>query len=268
MRSAFDRAPVASGDGSWSVVDLAPHEANRIGYVFEMDTIISGVHQIGPGYVNSFIIDGDDGVTLVDTLLPKKEGLIAQALDEIGRSPEDVTAILLTHSHGDHAGSAAAIKAASDAVLYASEADAPAIQGAERPPDPPVPFYVLPMTWLIRALPGAAPAEVDHYVSEASEDRLPGDLRAVDTPGHTPGHTSYLLDRDGGVLFVGDAAKVTRDGKVIRGYFNRSTPLIDGSLRHIAELGFEKAVFGHSDPLLGGASGAFRRFAETLGQTA
>lgn len=230
-----------------------------------MDTIITGVHQIGPGYVNSFILDGDEGVTLVDTLLPKKEGLIAQALEEIGRSLEDVTAILLTHSHGDHAGSAAAIKADSDAALYAAEADAPAIRGAEPSPPSPVPFYVLPMTWLIRVLPAPQPAEVDHYVSEASGDRLPGDLRAVDTPGHTPGHTSYLLDRDGGVLFVGDAAKVTRDGRVIRGYFNRSTPLIDGSLRHIAELEFETAAFGHSDPVRSGASGAFRRFAETLG---
>jgi glyoxylase-like metal-dependent hydrolase (beta-lactamase superfamily II) len=229
-----------------------------------MDTIISGVHQIGPGYVNSFIIDGDEGVVLVDTLLPKKEGLIAEALKEIGRSFDDVTAILLTHSHADHVGSAAAIKAGSDAVLYAAEADAPAIRGDERPPSPPTPLYVVPLTWLMRALPGAQPADVDHYVFEASGDRLPGDLRPIDTPGHTPGHTSYLLDRDGGVLFVGDAARTSRDGEVVRGYFNRSTPMIDGSLRHIAELEFETAAFGHSDPLRSQASNAFRRFADSL----
>ena len=65
-------------------------------------------------------------------------------------------------------------------------------------------------------------------------------------------------------MFVGDAAKATKDGEVIRGYFNRSTPLIDGSLRHLAEFEFEKATFGHSDSLPSQASAAFRRFAEPL----
>jgi len=229
-----------------------------------LESIAAGVYQISPRSVNSFIIDGDDGVTLVDTLLPKKVDLITEGLKEIGRSVEDVRAILITHSHTDHSGGAAAVMAHSNALLYAGEADAPAIQGAEKPPASPTPFYVKPLAWLMAAMPGPPPADVDHFVSEASGDQLPGDLRAIDTPGHTPGHTSYLLDRDGGVIFVGDAARATKDGEVIRGYFNRSTPLIDDSLRHLAELEFEKAAFGHSDQLPGQASAAFRRFAESL----
>ncbi len=94
--------------------------------------------------------------------------------------------------------------------------------------------------------------------------KLPGDLRAIDTPGHTPGHMSFVLDRDTGVVFVGDAAKTTRDGRVIRGYFNRSTPLVDGSLRHLAEHDFDVAVFGHSPPIKSNASAAFRQFTESL----
>ncbi len=190
--------------------------------------------------------------------------MIARALREIGRSLEEVTAVLLTHSHADHAGGSAAIKARSNAVLYAAEADAPAIGGAERPPPPPVPLFVLPLKWVIAAMPGPPPATVDHFVAEAGRDRLPADLRPVDTPGHTPGHTSYLLDRSGGVLFVGDAGRATRKGEVTRGWFNRSTRAIDASLRHIAELEFEIAVFGHSSPLYSGASGAFCRFARSL----
>ncbi len=50
---------------------------------------------------------------------------------------------------------------------------------------------------------------------------------------------------------------------MVRGYFNRSTPDIDGSLAHIAELEFAIAVFGHSDPILGAASGAFRSFVDS-----
>jgi hypothetical protein len=120
------------------------------------------------------------------------------------------------------------------------------------------------MFWLAVFFPDAPPVEVDHFVSEGAADLLPGDLRAIDTPGHTPGHTSYLLDRAGGVLFVGDAAVATKDGRVKRGSSNRSTPEIDGSLRHLAEFEFAFAAFSHSQPIPTRASGAFQRFAEAL----
>lgn len=228
------------------------------------EPVVGGVYQIGPGYVNSFILDGDEGVVLVDTLLPNKEDMIAEGLSAIGRSFGDVKAILITHSHGDHSGSAAAVKAEAAADLYASEADAPAIRGDVKPPSPPTPLYVKPLAFVMSLMPGPPPVEVNHFVSEDDGNPLPADLRAIDTPGHTPGHTSFLLDRAGGVLFVGDAAKATRGGRVIRGYFNRAMPSIDNSLRHLAEFEFEVAVFGHSRPIRAGASTAFRRFSQSL----
>jgi glyoxylase-like metal-dependent hydrolase (beta-lactamase superfamily II) len=115
---------------------------------------------------------------------------------------------------------------------------------------------------IIRLFPTPAPVIVEHVIGEGIGGRLPGDLRVIDTPGHTPGHVSYLLEREGGTLFVGDAA-VSKKGEIHRGWMNRAEPTFDASLRHIAEFDFERAAFGHAAPLLTGAAVAFRRFVES-----
>lgn len=233
-------------------------------YLASMDTVISGVHRVSALYVNSYIIDGDEGVTLVDALLPKKKGTITKALADIGRKLEDVSAIVLTHSHADHSGSAAAVKAVSGAEVYVSAGDVAAVRGEDRPPPPPIADRLPSLKPILRLLRPPAPVVVEHVIGEGVGGRLPSDLQVVDTPGHTPGHVSFLLERDGGLLFVGDAALAKR-GEVTRGWMNRAEPIFDASLRHIAEYDFERAVFGHASPLQSGASAAFRRFVEAMG---
>jgi glyoxylase-like metal-dependent hydrolase (beta-lactamase superfamily II) len=229
-----------------------------------MEAIVPGIHQV-PGYSRSYIIDGDDGVTLIDTGLPKRQGAIIDTLAAIGRSMADVRAIAVTHSHADHVGGAAALKRETDAPLFASALDAPAIRGEEPSPPPLVLDRIPFLKPLLRLMPGADGVGVDGLVGEGESAGLPDDLSVIDTPGHTPGHVSFLLDRAGGVLFVGDAAVATKAGEVKRGWMNRSTPAFDTSLQHIAEFDFDVAFFGHSAPLQSPAAAAFKRLAASLG---
>ncbi len=229
-----------------------------------VDTIVSGVYEV-PGYSRSYIIDGDEGVTLIDTGLPGRHRAIIDGLAAIGRSLANVRAIAVTHSHFDHVGGAAALKRETTAPLYASAIDAPAIRGDEASPPPPALDRVPFIESLLRLVPRSRSVDVDQFVAEGDTGSLPEDLAVVDTPGHTPGHVSFLLDRSGGALFVGDAAMSTRNGEIKRGFMNRSTPTFDASLRHIAEFDFEVAFFGHSGRLAGSAATAFKRFAAALG---
>lgn len=232
-------------------------------YLRLMQQIASGVYQI-PSYSNAYIVDGDSGVVLVDTGLPKRHGAILDALKAIGRQPERVTAIAITHAHVDHAGNAAILKAETNAAVVASDIDAPALRGEEDYPLPPFLDRVPFLKPLFRLLPSAEATEVDHPVGEGKSSALPADIQVVASPGHTPGHVSFLLERDGGILLVGDAAVATKDGRVKRGFMNRSTPIFDASIRHIAEYDFQIALFAHSHHLEKGASIAFRKFASSM----
>src|SRR6476620_11968736 len=59
-------------------------------------------------FVNGFILRDDDGqVTLVDMGIKQSGPKVMAALASIGSGPSDVTRLLLTHAHPDHAGGTA-----------------------------------------------------------------------------------------------------------------------------------------------------------------
>src|SRR5258707_12336667 len=81
-------------------------------------SVIKGVHVVTMGISNSYLIEGDDGLTLIDAGYPRKEAAVFEAIRELGRSPDQLKHLIFTHGHPDHIGSAAAIVQQTGARTY------------------------------------------------------------------------------------------------------------------------------------------------------
>src|SRR6516165_7360444 len=71
--------------------------------------VINGVHVVPMGMANAFLIEADDGLTLIDAGYPDKEAAVFGTIREIGCSPDQLQHVIFTHGHPDHIGSGAAI---------------------------------------------------------------------------------------------------------------------------------------------------------------
>src|SRR5438094_2443283 len=72
--------------------------------------VAEGVYRVPARHANTYLVEADNGLVLVDTGMPGSENRILKAVADLGREPSDVKLILLTHRHWDNIGSAAALK--------------------------------------------------------------------------------------------------------------------------------------------------------------
>src|ERR1700688_1914382 len=71
--------------------------------------VVEGVHVVPMGMANAFLIEGDDGLTLIDAGFPGKEAAAFRAIRGLGGSPDQLKHLIFTHGHPDHIGTAAAV---------------------------------------------------------------------------------------------------------------------------------------------------------------
>jgi glyoxylase-like metal-dependent hydrolase (beta-lactamase superfamily II) len=161
--------------------------------------IVPGVYLLG-GLAPSaaYAVDTPGGIVLVDSGLRADAGPLKTQMAELKLDWKRVRAILLTHAHGDHTGGAEHLRAATGAKVYAGAGDA----GVLRAGGPREAFF---STF---SMPDETthPTTVDVALEGGETIDLGGvRFRALAMPGHTPGSTCYLMERDGlRVLFTGD----------------------------------------------------------------
>ena len=208
--------------------------------------------------LNAFLLEGDDGtLTLVDAGTKRAPRAVLAALSSLGRAPGDVTHLLLSHAHNDHAGGARELQQATGGRVLAHEREAVYLREGRMPtPDPSTRGGRL----LARTSGGgftAVPA--DETFADDAVLPVAGGVHVVHTPGHTPGHCSFLHPRSG-VLLTGDALFNVRGLR-----WSIKTPCTDIALSRtsaarLGELAFEVAGFAHGGHVSAGAPAAVRAF--------
>ena len=168
-------------------------------------------------------VETERGVVLLDAGLPGTADDLAAALHDAGLDLADVTAVLLTHHDGDHAGGLAGVRErADDPVVYAHEAAAPFVDGREHPikTDSDAERY--------------PPVPVDVELRDGVTFRTAaGPMRAVFTPGHAPGHLALHFPA-ADLLLAGDAL-TSADGD-LRPPSERFTPDVAEATRSVGRL--------------------------------
>lgn len=235
-----------------------------------IEEIFPRIYAIPLGYVNAYVLEEENGLTLIDAGLRGNERRIWKALATIERKPSDVNHVLVTHHHADHVGSLAAVKKASGAEAYVHPLDAPIVAGEKpRPAANRASIIGRLFGGMILSLPPNKPTPVpaDHEINDGDELPIGGGVRVIHTPGHTAGHVSFLVAGNGGVLFAGDAAAnmLGRFGKPLL-MFTEDMGDVKKSMQKLAALEFDTACFGHGRILKGKANIVFRRYVEKMAE--
>jgi metallo-beta-lactamase class B len=146
---------------------------------FPAHTIMSNLHYVGTGTLNSFLFTTPDGHILINTNFEETVPLLRASVEKLGFTLSDIKIILGSHAHGDHMQADAMVKQLTGgAQVMAMEQDVAALKN---------------MT------PGGKPHPIDRVLKDGDTVSLGGTtLTAHLTPGHTRGCTTWttrLVDR-------------------------------------------------------------------------
>lgn len=219
----------------------------------------AGVCRLGTEWVNWYLVADRERVTIVDCGCAGYFDQLEPGLATLGRKPSDVAAVVLTHYHSDHVGSAERIRTELGVPVYAPKPEVAGVKGSEHPPVPqglPTnlwrPTMLRFMLHMARngAMKQPSVGEVSGYEGDQVLD-VPGRPKAIATPGHSKGHCALLL-ADRGVLFAGDALATLSFISDRQGPqtwpFNEDSDQARRSLDNLEGIDADTLLCGHGEP--------------------
>jgi len=169
----------------------------------------------------SFLDLGDGHVALIDGGGTKEGKPLLAELERRKLGPEDVSAILITHGHGDHL---AACRLFPKAEILALAGDVGLVEGREAAKS------------LVGKMQGAKATglKVTRTIEPGEVTLGKKKVRVFAIPGHTSGSAAYLFE---GVLFLGDSAGALRSGEFAEtpGFFSDDAAAIRPSLKKMLD---------------------------------
>jgi glyoxylase-like metal-dependent hydrolase (beta-lactamase superfamily II) len=235
--------------------------------------VAAGIHLVHGSNTNWVILAEGDAVTLIDTGYPGDRPNVLASLDALGHSPEAISAVLITHAHNDHLGSAEYLSSTYGVPVHLHEEEVAharreflqqvsvgeVMRQVWRP-------GVLP--WAVHAIRSGGTADVrmirpEPFPGKGALD-LPGGPVPVHTPGHTDGHCVYHLP-DAGIVISGDALVSGHPTSRIRGpqllpdMFHAERANAIASLKLIETLSADVLLPGHGPMHRGSVSEAAQR---------
>jgi glyoxylase-like metal-dependent hydrolase (beta-lactamase superfamily II) len=233
--------------------------------------VADGIRRLSGGVVNFYLIEQDGRFTLVDAGAPRDWELLVAVLSRLGRTLEDLEAIVLTHAHADHTGFAERARTDADARIWIHGADQAVARGAKPPKNSAgIGRYLLRVeayrTLVSLSRRGGAKIvpilEVSAFGDGETID-VPGRPRVVHTPGHTAGSSAILLE-DRRVVMTGDVVVMRnpltgRTGpQIMPSGLNLDTEQALRSLESVERLPADLLLPGHGEPWTTGAAEAAR----------
>jgi glyoxylase-like metal-dependent hydrolase (beta-lactamase superfamily II) len=229
--------------------------------------IASGIHRLGDGTVNAYLLEESGSVTVIDAGMPGYWKELPGELSAMGRSLADVRALVLTHGHTDHIGFAERLRREVRVPISVHELDEALALGRARNPAGAGRIRLFPLLrFIILGLRqgGLRPVfltEVSTFGDGATLD-VPGSPRVVLVPGHSPGSAVlHLAARD--VLFIGDAiatyAVTTGERGPQVAPFSQDPEQALRSLERLDGIEAGLVLPGHGEPWRSGVAEAVRR---------
>jgi len=200
------------------------------------------------GFTTAYIVR-DEGTIMVDTGFPGSEEIILSFLEKHGLSPDEVRLIIVTHGHADHAGSAAALKEVTGALVAAGHLEVGRLRTGRSGKLAPTGLagHIFRL-YCERKFNRYPPVEPDILI-DSNYDLIVHGVhgRIVPTPGHTAGSVSVLLES--GDAIVGDLFFASFPfGSPAVPYFADDFYEWNGSIRSVLERSTGRIYIAHGGP--------------------